>query len=95
MDVVISMFWISTIAVELLDCLARFIKAAPAILGLTVLAWGSSVGDLIAEVAIAKAGQPSMAIEEAEISKIIYHVGVRAMAAFRFAGVENLVEALA
>ncbi|KAK1256976.1 Cation/calcium exchanger 5 [Acorus gramineus] len=60
----------------------------PAILGLTVLAWGNSVGHLIAEVAIAKAGQPAMAIEEAEINKIIYHVGVRAMAVFQNAGVE-------
>ncbi|KAK1257207.1 Cation/calcium exchanger 5 [Acorus gramineus] len=65
MAFVMSVFWISTMAGELLDCLAAFgviLKLPPALLGLTVLAWGNSVGDLVADVAIAKAGQPAMAI---------------------------------
>ncbi|KAK9291751.1 hypothetical protein L1049_019701 [Liquidambar formosana] len=62
---VMSVFWISTVAGELLNCLAALgalLELPPAILGLTVLAWGNSVGDLVADVAIAKAGQPAMAM---------------------------------
>ncbi|CAN8294897.1 unnamed protein product [Cochlearia groenlandica] len=62
---VMSVFWISTIAGELLNCLAALgtlLKLPPALLGLTVLAWGNSVGDLVADVAVAKAGRPAMAM---------------------------------
>ncbi|XP_059652506.1 cation/calcium exchanger 5 [Cornus florida] len=62
---VMSVFWISTVARELLNCLAALgvlLKLPPALLGLTVLAWGNSVGDLVADVAVAKAGQPAMAM---------------------------------
>lgn len=50
---------------ELLNCLAAIgtiMELPPAILGLTVLAWGNSVGDLVADVALAKAGHPAMAM---------------------------------
>ncbi|XP_020101437.1 cation/calcium exchanger 5 [Ananas comosus] len=60
-----SVFWISTMAGELLNCLTAIgsiMNFPPAILGLTVLAWGNSVGDLVADVALAKAGQPAMAM---------------------------------
>lgn len=62
---VMSVFWISTMAGELLNCLAAIgtiMELPPAILGLTVLAWGNSVGDLVADVAVAKAGQPALAM---------------------------------
>ncbi|CAN1232779.1 Cation/calcium exchanger 5 [Linum perenne] len=62
---VMSVFWISTTAGELLNCLAALgtiLEIAPSLLGLTVLAWGNSVGDLVADVAVAKAGQPAMAM---------------------------------
>lgn len=62
---VMSVFWISTVAGELLNCLAVLgvlLKLPAAFLGLTVLAWGNSVGDLVADVAVAKAGQPAMAM---------------------------------
>ncbi|XP_013599711.1 PREDICTED: cation/calcium exchanger 5 [Brassica oleracea var. oleracea] len=62
---VMSVFWISTIAGELLNCLAALgtlLELPPALLGLTVLAWGNSVGDLVADVAVAKAGRPAMAM---------------------------------
>ncbi|XP_004230178.1 cation/calcium exchanger 5 [Solanum lycopersicum] len=62
---VMSVFWISTVAGELLNCLAvlgELLKLPAAFLGLTVLAWGNSVGDLVADVAVAKAGQPAMAM---------------------------------
>uniref|UniRef100_A0A2P2LIR8 Cation:cation antiporter n=1 Tax=Rhizophora mucronata TaxID=61149 RepID=A0A2P2LIR8_RHIMU len=60
-----SVFWISTVAGELLNCLAALgivLEVHPSLLGLTVLAWGNSVGDLVADVAVAKAGQPTMAM---------------------------------
>lgn len=62
---VMSVFWISTMAGELLNCLAALgslLDVPPSLLGLTVLAWGNSVGDLVADVAVAKAGQPAMAM---------------------------------
>ncbi|XP_022968706.1 cation/calcium exchanger 5 [Cucurbita maxima] len=62
---VMSVFWISTTAGELLNCLAALgvlLKLPAALLGLTVLAWGNSVGDLVADVALAKAGQPLLAM---------------------------------
>ena len=48
---------------ELLNCLealAALLELPQALLGLTVLAWGNSGGDLVADVAVAKAGQPAM-----------------------------------
>nr|GEV18455.1 cation/calcium exchanger 5 [Tanacetum cinerariifolium] len=62
---IMSVFWISTIAGELLNCLAALgslLEVPASLLGLTVLAWGNSVGDLVADVAVAKAGQPAMAM---------------------------------
>lgn len=62
---VMSVFWISTMAGELLNCLAAIgviMDLPPAVLGMTVLAWGNSVGDLVADVALARAGQPAIAI---------------------------------
>ncbi|KAL2490509.1 Cation/calcium exchanger 5 [Abeliophyllum distichum] len=62
---VMSVFWISSTAGELLNCLVALgvlLELSPALLGLTVLAWGNSVGDLVADVAVAKAGQPAMAM---------------------------------
>ncbi|KAL8553772.1 hypothetical protein ACS0TY_002164 [Phlomoides rotata] len=62
---IMSVFWISTIAGELLNCLAALgslLQLPSSLLGLTVLAWGNSVGDLVADVAVAKAGQPAMAM---------------------------------
>ncbi|OAY42249.1 hypothetical protein MANES_09G164900v8 [Manihot esculenta] len=60
-----SVFWISTVAGELLNCLAAIgmlLEVHPSLLGLTVLSWGNSVGDLVADVAVARAGQPAMAM---------------------------------
>ncbi|KAJ1417103.1 Sodium/calcium exchanger membrane region [Sesbania bispinosa] len=62
---VMSVFWISTTAGELVNCLealGTLLKLPQALLGLTVLAWGNSVGDLVADVAVAKAGHPAMAM---------------------------------
>lgn len=62
---IMSVFWISTTAGELLNCLATLgilLQVPPSLLGLTVLAWGNSIGDLVADVAVARAGQPAMAM---------------------------------
>lgn len=60
-----SVFWIAVIAGELLGCLVTLgiiLGVSPALLGLTVLAWGNSIGDLVADVAVARVGQPAMAV---------------------------------
>merc|ERR1711983_72394 len=60
---VVAVGWIYLIAneiVSLLKALGVFWNISDAILGLTVLAWGNSIADLIADVAIAKQGYPRM-----------------------------------
>lgn len=60
-----SIAWISLTARELLGCLRALGLAfgvSSQVLGLTVLAWGNSVGDLVADVAIARSGEPGMAV---------------------------------
>ncbi len=61
----IAVFWIDRIANELVALLEFFgvvwgIQSS--ILGLTVLAWGNSIGDLVTDVAMAKRGLSNMAI---------------------------------
>ncbi|KAL2457821.1 cation/calcium exchanger 5 [Forsythia ovata] len=60
-----SVFWISSAAGEHLNCLVALgviLELSPALLGLTILAWGNSIGDLVADVAVAKAGLLAMAM---------------------------------
>ena len=38
------------------------LNISPVILGLTVLAWGNSLGDLVADTSLARQGYPQMAI---------------------------------
>ncbi|KAJ3681100.1 hypothetical protein LUZ60_015589 [Juncus effusus] len=60
-----SVFWVSTMAGELLNCLSAIgtiMNLPPAILGLTILAWGNSIGDLVADVALARSGKAEIAI---------------------------------
>jgi len=62
---VCSIAWISMIAQELLSCLStlgHIMGLSPAIMGVTVLAWGNSIGDLVADVALARAGEPVVAL---------------------------------
>jgi len=58
---IISIVWIYMIANELVSVLRAFgvmFGLSDAILGLTVLAWGNSIGDLIADTSMASRGSP-------------------------------------
>jgi Ca2+/Na+ antiporter len=60
-----SVSWIIAIAneiVTLLVALGFALHVSAEILGLTVLAWGNSLGDFVADVSVARAGTPKMAI---------------------------------
>lgn len=57
--------WIYAIAAELVavvTALGTLLSLPPSLLGLTLLAWGNSAGDLIANMAVARAGLGDMAI---------------------------------
>eukprot|EP00163_Fabomonas_tropica_P000465 TRINITY_DN1027_c0_g1_i7.p1 TRINITY_DN1027_c0_g1~~TRINITY_DN1027_c0_g1_i7.p1 ORF type:complete len:623 (+),score=164.60 TRINITY_DN1027_c0_g1_i7:803-2671(+) len=62
---VMSVVWIYRVANELVAVLTSFgvvMGISPTIIGLTILAWGNSIGDLVADTTIAKSGYPAMAI---------------------------------
>jgi len=65
---ILAIVWIYVIANELVSLLKAFgvmFGLTDAILGLTVLAWGNSIGDLIADTAMAKRGSPRMGFSAA------------------------------
>lgn len=60
-----SILWIwltANILIDLLDIFGILTKIPASVLGLTVLAWGDSVGDLMTDLSIAKKGYGEMAI---------------------------------
>ncbi|KAH7328763.1 Sodium/calcium exchanger protein-domain-containing protein [Stachybotrys elegans] len=62
---VISIAWISTIAGEVVGVLKTFgvtLDISEALLGLTIFAAGNSVGDLVADITVARLGFPVMAL---------------------------------
>ncbi|XP_016361360.1 sodium/potassium/calcium exchanger 6, mitochondrial-like isoform X3 [Sinocyclocheilus anshuiensis] len=62
---VVSMLWISTVASEIvsvLHLLGVVLSLSNTVLGLTLLAWGNSIGDCFADITIARQGYPRMAI---------------------------------
>ena len=66
--------WISAIAQELISVLAALgtiVGVSDAILGLSVLAWGNSLGDLIADRAVAIAGMAQMGVAAAYSSPML------------------------
>ena len=61
----ISIAWISTIANEVVGVLKAFgviLGISDAILGLTIFAVGNSLGDLVADITVARLGYPVMAL---------------------------------
>ncbi|MCJ1323169.1 hypothetical protein MMC15_008523 [Xylographa vitiligo] len=62
---IVSIAWISTIANEVVGVLKAFgviFGISDAILGLTIFAVGNSLGDLVADVTVARLGYPVMAL---------------------------------
>lgn len=62
---VVSISWISTIANEVVGVLKAFgviLGISDAILGLTIFAVGNSLGDLVADITVARLGFPVMAL---------------------------------
>merc|ERR1712127_659021 len=62
---IVAASWIDTIAtqlVKLLTLLGVICRIPGSIMGLTVLAWGNSMGDLSANMTMAKKGLANMAI---------------------------------
>lgn len=62
---VISIAWISTVAGEVVGVLKTFgviLSISEAILGLTIFAVGNSLGDLVADITVARLGYPVMAL---------------------------------
>lgn len=62
---IISVAWISTIAGEVVGVMKAFgviLDISEAILGLTIFAVGNSLGDLVADVTVARLGYPVMAL---------------------------------
>eukprot|EP00042_Codosiga_hollandica_P057154 m.840477 g.840477 ORF g.840477 m.840477 type:complete len:624 (-) comp59512_c1_seq2:198-2069(-) len=62
---VMSVIWIYSVANEIVNLLQTFgvlLGISADILGLTVLAWGNSIGDAVANLTVAKQGFPRMAI---------------------------------
>lgn len=65
---VLSILWIYLLAHELvaiLQALGKLLSISDVILGATVLAWGSSVGDTVSNILVAKQGFPQTAIAAA------------------------------
>ncbi|KAH8159433.1 hypothetical protein CIB48_g8819 [Xylaria polymorpha] len=62
---IIAIAWISTVAGEVVGILKAFgviLDISEAILGLTIFAVGNSVGDLVADITVARLGYPVMAL---------------------------------
>lgn len=62
---IISIAWISTVAGEVVGVLKTFgvvLSISEALLGLTIFAAGNSVGDLVADITVARLGYPVMAL---------------------------------
>ncbi|KAB5526073.1 hypothetical protein PHYPO_G00147490 [Pangasianodon hypophthalmus] len=65
MGFIVSALWINTVAsevVSVLHLLGIVLRLSNTVLGLTLLAWGNSIGDCFADITVARQGYPRMAI---------------------------------
>jgi sodium/potassium/calcium exchanger 6 len=82
---VVSIAWISTIANEVVGVLKAFgviLGISDAILGLTIFAVGNSLGDLVADITVARLGYPVMALSACfggPMLNILLGIGVSGM----------------
>jgi sodium/potassium/calcium exchanger 6 len=85
---IISVAWISTVAGEVVGVLKAFgviLGISEAILGLTVFAVGNSLGDLVADVTMARLGYPVMALYVRSILQV-EHAGLTSLRSACFGG---------
>ncbi|XP_078484084.1 mitochondrial sodium/calcium exchanger protein [Ciona intestinalis] len=62
---IVAVVWTYTIANEIVNLLQTFgaiLNVSNVIMGLTFLAWGNSIGDVVADVALARQGFPRMSL---------------------------------
>jgi len=60
-----SVLWISAVAqelVSLLNAIGLILHISPVILGLTILAWGNSLGDMVSDISLARQGYAQMSM---------------------------------
>ena len=60
-----SVLWISAVAqelVSLLNAIGLMLHISPVILGLTILAWGNSLGDMVSDISLARQGYAQMSM---------------------------------
>uniref|UniRef100_A0A8C5LVJ2 Solute carrier family 8 member B1 n=1 Tax=Leptobrachium leishanense TaxID=445787 RepID=A0A8C5LVJ2_9ANUR len=73
---VVSALWISATATEVVNLLRTFgviFRLSNTVLGLTLLAWGNSIGDFVSDITLARQGYPRMAFS-ACFGGIIFNV---------------------
>ncbi|KAM4709569.1 mitochondrial sodium/calcium exchanger protein [Discoglossus pictus] len=73
---VVSALWISAAATEVVSLLRTFgviFRLSNTVLGLTLLAWGNSIGDFVSDLTLARQGYPRMAFS-ACFGGIIFNV---------------------
>jgi len=71
---VMCMAWIFFAAdnlVKFLEVVGSTLTIPPSVLGITILAWGNSIGDMIANVVIARGGYATMAISASYASPLL------------------------
>lgn len=64
-SMILSVVWIYFIAQELVSLLSSagtLLNVSATIMGLTILAWGNSIGDLVSNFVVSRNGSPAMAI---------------------------------
>ncbi|XP_029427707.1 mitochondrial sodium/calcium exchanger protein [Rhinatrema bivittatum] len=73
---IVSAMWINAAATEVVNLLRTFgiiFRLSNTVLGLTLLAWGNSIGDFFSDITLARQGYPRMAIS-ACFGGIIFNV---------------------
>ena len=77
---VVSVIWIYIVANEIVNLVTMYgvlLNVSNVIMGLTFLAWGNSIGDVVADYTLAKQGHPRMSLSACFggplFSKFIHH----------------------